>query len=375
MTISLREVKNQKELNAFITLPDILYKNEPNYIPALHKEEREALTPRLNSASEYCESQLWLAYKDDEIVGRVCAIINHRANQHWNEKVVRFGWFDFIEDIEVCRLLLDKVIEFGKEHQMQTIHGPMGFTDMDKECWVIEGFEHHQNLSTIFNPPYYVEFIKQLGYAIDCEWQQFKITIDPEIPDKITRVSNLVKEKYGLRILKVKRRKDILPYGKKFFLTLNQCYTKLYGFVPLSEKDIDIQVKKYFSFVNLGFVSFVIDANDDVVGFGLGLPDLSKALKKANGSLLPFGWIRALYAMNHFDTIDLLLTGVHPDWQKRGVLALFHEDMHRTAIKMGVKYAYTNPQIANLDAVKIWKGQYSQVDPTFRRAIFSKSIE
>lgn len=374
MDIVVKEVLTRKDLRAFIKFPDKLFKKEPLYIPALHGEEKEALTPSLNPAFQYCDVKMWLAYYGKEVVGRVCAIINNRGNERWNEKVVKFGWFDFVENIEVCKRLLEKVEEFGRQHGMSTIHGPMGFTDMDKECWVIKGFDCHQNLSTIFNPPYYIDYIEQLGYKIDCKWQQYCVDIQQGIPEQISRIANIVKEKYNLHVVKVKHRKEILPYGKKFFHTLNDAYKDLYGFVPLMEKEIDIQVKKYFSFVNLDLVSFVVNEQDDVVGFGIGLPDLSSALRRAKGHLFPFGWIPVLWSMSHYDKIDLLLTGVHPDWQKKGVHAIFHQHIHETALAHNLKYAYTNPQIVSNEAVKVWNNQYDQQEETITRAVFSKEI-
>lgn len=374
MNIEIKPVACRRELRCFVRFPDILFKDNPHYIPALHADERYTLTPGRNPAFRYCDAKLWLAYRDGVVVGRVCAIVNHRANELWNEACVRFGFFDFVEDFEVCQALMEQVVAFGRSHGLHKIQGPMGFTNMDRECWMTEGFDQRQNMSTIYNPPYYVEFVRRLGFSVECEWQQFRIPVSQAVPNKVSRVAKVVQEKYNLRVLSVKRRKDIVPYAKKFFQTLNLSYKDIFGFIPLSQEEIDIQVNKYFSFVNLDLVNFIVDEHDDVVGFGLGLPDLSLALQKAKGSLFPLGWLRVLHALKHYDKVDLLLTGVRPDWQKRGVHALFHQQLHETALRLGIKEAYTNPQIANFEAVKVWENQYGMVQKTIRRAVFCRTI-
>lgn len=374
MNTVIKEVVSRKDLKLFVRFPDELFQDNPNYVPALHSDEFGTLSKDKNPAFQYCDVKMWLAYQDERVVGRVCAIINHKANALWNTLDVRFGWLDAIDDYDVFQSLLRNVADFGRSYGMKRLIGPMGFTNMDKECWVTDGFDQHQNLSTIYNPPYYVDFIQRLGYEKECEWKQFKVPVDQPVPAKVTRLANVVREKYGLRVLKVKHRREILPYGKKFFQTLNQSYKDIFGFIPLSSEEIDIQVQKYFSFINLDLVCFIVDRQDDVIGFGIGLPDLSVALKKAKGSLLPFAWVRLLYALNHYDRVDLLLTGVRPDWQKRGVHALFHQVLHETAVKNGVKEMYTNPQIATFEAIKVWENQYESTICTIRRAVFYKNL-
>lgn len=371
-SIVISEVKSRRDLNRFIAFPNSLFKGVPTYVPPLNGDERALLTDK-NPSLEHCSLQMYMARKEGKIVGRVAAIINRTVNEHWNKKAVRFGWFDFIEDFEVCQALFNKVVEYGKSQGMTEIEGPFGFTDMDKECWVIEGFDARQNLSTLYNPEYYIKFIERLGCKEICRWQQYKMPASQPIPDKVQRINGLILERYNLKILRFKKRSEVYPYARKFFLTLNDSFKDLYDFVPLTEKEIDVYIKEYFPFVNLDFVNFVVDQDDNLVAFGLSIPSLTEAYQKANGRLFPFGWFYLLRALRKYDTIDLLLNGVHPDWQKRGVHSIYYAEMNRNTIKNKVQWAYTNPQIIGNEAEKIWGTTY-QTEPLMKRAVFGKQI-
>ncbi|MCR5066101.1 MAG: hypothetical protein K6A67_10110 [Bacteroidales bacterium] len=370
--IEIRKVNGRCDLNKFIAFPNKLFKDVPTYLPPLNRDERALLTDK-NPSLEHCDLQLYLALRDGKVVGRVAAIINHNVNEHWNKKAVRFGWFDFIEDFDVCKALFDKVVEFGKSKGMNEIEGPFGFTDMDKECWVIEGFDARQNLSTLYNPEYYIKFIERLDCKIKCRWQQYKMPASQPIPEKVARINELILQKYNLKMLRFKKRSEVYPYARKFFHTLNESFKDLYDFVPMTDKEIDVYIKEYFPFVNLDFVNFVVDKDDNLVAFGLSIPSLTEAYKKANGHLFPFGWFHLLRALHKYDTIDLLLNGVHPEWQKRGVHSIYYAEMNRNAIKNNVIWAYTNPQIIGNEAEKIWGTTY-QTEPLMKRAIFAKPI-
>ena len=370
--ITVRTVSSRSDLRKFIAFPNRLFKNVPSYIPALNMDER-GLLGKKNPSLAHAQRELYLAECDGKVVGRVAAIINHSVNEHWNKKAVRFGWFDFIEDYGVFTALLDKVAEYGRANGMNEIEGPFGFTDMDKECWAIDNFDARQNTSTLYNPEYYVRFIEKAGYEIKCCWQQYSMPANQPVPDKVGRLNKLIMDKYHLKLVKVKRRKDIMPYAWKFFHTLNDSFKDLYDFVPMTEEEINVYIKEYFPFVNLNFVQFVVDEDDNLVGFGISIPDLTQAYKKANGRLFPFGWYHILHALHHFDTIDLLLNGVHPDWQKRGVHSIYYSDMNEAAIKYGVHTAYTKPQIIGNEAVKIWETQY-HTTPLMQRAVFGKAL-
>ena len=370
--IQVREVKGRRELKKFIAFPNRLFADVPTYVPPLYGDEVKLLTSK-NPSWEHSSCALFLAYRGDTIVGRTAAIINHSVNRRWNKKAVRFGWFDCVEDFDVCRALVDAVASYGLAQGMDTIEGPLGFTDMDKECWMLDHFEERQNLSTLYNPPYYIDFVQRLGFEVCCRWQQYKMPASQPIPDKVARINQLILEKYDLRLLKFKKRKEIYPYAHKFFETLNQSFDGLFDFVPLTEKEIDVYIKEYFPFVNLEFANFVVDRDDNLVAFGLSIPSLTEAYRKANGHLFPFGWYHLLRALRKFDTIDLLLNGVHPDWQKRGVHSIYYAEMNRNAIRNNVRWAYTNPQIIGNEAVKVWDKQYD-AEPLMTRGVFSKPI-
>ena len=370
--IEIRTVSSRADLNRFIAFPNRLFKEVPSYIPPLNSDEKKLLTEK-NPSLDHCSRELFLAWKDGKVVGRVAAIINRTVNEHWNKKAVRFGWFDFIEDYDVFTALLDKVIEYGRRHGMTEIEGPFGFTDMDKECWVIDHFDARQNISTLYNPEYYVRFIERAGYEVRCKWQQYKMPANQPVPDKVARLNGLIMEKYHLRLVRFKSRKEVYPYARQFFHAINESFTDLYDFVPMTEKEIDAYIKEYIPFVNLNFVQFVVDENDKLVGFGLSIPDLNAAYKKANGRLFPFGWYHILKAFKKFDTIDLLLNGVLPEWQKRGVHSIYYCDMNEAAIRHDVHTAYTNPQIIGNEAVKIWETQYNTT-PLMQRAVFGKKL-
>lgn len=370
--LSIQVVNTSAQLRRFINFPNRLHRNAPTYIPPLFGDEKNLLTPK-NPSLKHCDLKLFLAFRGKKIVGRVAAIINRSVNERWNKKAVRFGWFDFVDDKEVSAALLAAVEDFGREHGLDEIEGPFGFTDMDKEGWAIDNFDARQNLSTLYNPEYYIRHIHDFGYKEKCYWQQNHMPASQPLPEKVERVNALIQEKYKLRHLKFNRRKELYPYARKFFHTLNDAFSELYDFVPLTDEEIEVYIKEYFPFANLDFISFVVDEKDDLVAFGISIPDLNKAYQKANGHLLPFGWFHLLRALHHFDTIDLLLNGVHPDWQRRGVHSIYYAEMNRQAIRHHVKDAYSNPQIIGNEAVKIWGNQY-QSTPHMTRAVFAKPI-
>lgn len=370
--ITIKEVSTRRELRRFIKFPNQLFRDVEAYVPPLMGDEIKLLTDK-NPSLEHSECRLWLAYRNGKVAGRVAGIVNKLVNEHWNKKAVRFGWFDFVEDIEVCKALLDKVIAFGKERGLDQIDGPLGFNDMDKECWVIDNFDGYQNSTTLYNPKYYVDFINQLGFTEVCRWQQYKMPASQPVPEKVAHINELILKKYNLRLVRFKKRKDIWPYAKQFFPLLNRAFSGLYDFVPLTDKEIQVYIKEYFPFVNLNFANFVVDENDRLIAFGLSIPTLAKAYKKANGRLFPFGWLHLLRALRRFDTIDLLLNGVDPDWQKRGVHSIYYAEMNNQAIDNHVHTAYTNPQIIGNEAEKLWQTTY-KVELLMQRAVFSKRI-
>jgi hypothetical protein len=354
--IDLLKVNTKKELRRFIAFQNQLYKGNKFWCPPMRLDEMNTLSRDKNPAFDFCDAEYWIAYRGNEMVGRIAGIINHKANERWNEKLVRFGWIDFIDDLEVSRNLIDTVREWGKSKGMHGIQGPLGFSDMDNEGMLIKGFDELATLASIYNYPYYIVHMEKLGFSKAVDWVQYEFEIPPTIPDKVDRLSQLVQEKYKLRLIKAKKAKELLPYAPKMFKTLNAAFSELYGYTALTAKQIDMYVKAYFGFVRPEFISFVVDEEDEVVGFGVSLPSLTKALQKCDGKLFPFGFIYLLQAMKKNDIIDMYINGVRPDYQSRGVNALYYNEMHRAYIKYGIKKAITNPQLEdNAKALTIWK--------------------
>ncbi|MEI7895448.1 MAG: hypothetical protein WCJ26_00325 [bacterium] len=354
--IELKQVGTKKELKRFIAFQNQLYKGNKFWCPPMRLDELNTLSRDKNPAFDFCEGEYWIAYRGKEMVGRIAGIINHKGNERWNEKLVRFGWIDFIDDLEVSRTLIEKVVEWGRSKGMTGIHGPLGFSDMDNEGMLIKGFEETATLASIYNFPYYVEHMEKLGFEKAADWVQYEFDIPPSIPDKVERLSVLVQEKYKLRIIKAKKSKELLPYAPKMFKTLNAAFSELYGYTALTQRQMDMYVKAYFGFIRPEFVTFVVDEQDDVVGFGVSMPSLTKALQKCDGKLFPFGFLYILRAIKKNDVIDMYLNGVRPDYHSKGVNALYYNEMHRAYIKAGIKKAITNPQLEdNAKALTIWK--------------------
>ncbi len=373
MSVQIQEVVTKKELNKFIQFPNRLYKGNPYYIPALNMDERKTFSTK-NPSREYCNLRLWLAYKDNKIVGRIAGIINTRANELFKQKKVRFGWFDTINDIEVCRALVNTVEQWGLENNLTEIHGPLGFTDMDKECLLVKGFDVLSSTSNWYNYEYYIELLEKTGFKSECEWIQYEIPASQPVPDKIERINELIKEKYKLKVPEFKSlKKEIMPYARKFFHALNASFEGLYGFVPLTEKEIDWYLKQYFPFLKPQFISLIIDEMDEIAGFGVSLPSLSRAYQKAKGRLFPFGWYHLLRALHKYDYIDLYMNGVRPEWQHKGIHSLYYAQMNKAYIKYNVQKALTNPQIDGNEAVKIWE-KYEGYKEVIRRRVYGKDI-
>jgi GNAT superfamily N-acetyltransferase len=354
--IELREVTTKKDLRKFIAFQNELYKNNPYWCPPLRMDEIKTLSRDKNPAFDFCEASYWIARQGGKTVGRIAGIINHKANERWNEKLVRFGWIDFYDDPLISEALINRVVEWGRSKGMNGIHGPLGFSDMDNEGMLVKGFEEQATLASIYNYPYYVTHMERLGFAKAADWVQYEFGIPPEIPDKVDRLSKLVLEKYHLRVLEAKKAKDLLPYASKMFATLNKAFDELYGFTKLSDRQVEMYIKAYFGFVQPQFVSFILDQQDEVVGFGVSMPSLTKALQKCRGKLFPLGWWYILRAMKKNDTIDMYLNGVRPDFHGKGINSLYYNEMHKAYIKYGITKAITNPQLEeNAKALTIWK--------------------
>ena len=362
MEIEIHKVSTRKELKKFIRFQLDLYKDNPYWCPPLIVDELNMLGKDKNPAFENCEAEYWLAYRDSKIVGRIAGIINNKANERWKENFVRFGWIDFIDDLEVSSKLIETVAEWGRSKRMTAIQGPLGFTDLDPEGMLIEGFEELSSLAAIYNYPYYPEHMVKLGFGKGVDWVHFDINVPPVIPDKVSRSAAIAKEKYHLRTVPAKKAKDFLPYTKKMFRMLNDAFEDLYGYSALNDRQIDLFIKQYFGFVRPEYVSLVIDDKDDVIAFGITIPDLTYALQKCKGRLFPFGFIHIYRALKKNDTIHMYLIGVRPDYQGKGPLALVYAELHKAYLQHGIVKATTHAQLEdNLKAISIWKNYDSRI--------------
>lgn len=347
-----------------------LYKGNPYHVPGLIEDELLTLDPTRNPAFQFCEAAYFLAYRDGKIVGRIAGIINHRANETWNQNNVRFGFVDFINDNEVVDALFNAVITWGKARGKEMIQGPMGFTDLDHEGMLIEGFDQIGTMATIYNYAYYPKQMERMGFVKDQDWKEYKITIPDAIPEKHQRIAEIVRTKYGLKTLKFKNQQEILPYAHRIFDTLNHAYSVLYGVSELSREQIDYYVKMYIPMLRYDFVTVIVREEDDlVVGFGITLPNLSRALQKAKGSLFPFGWVHLLKALKMKNSVvDLYLIGVIPEYQNKGVNALLFDDLIPVFLKNGVKYAESNPELETNAAVQMQWNYFERKHHKTRRS-------
>ena len=349
MAVQIKTVTTKKELKTFVRFANKLYKGNRYYVPSMPLDDLNTLDKNVNAAFEFCEAEYFLAYKDGKLAGRVAAIINNKANEAWNVNQVRFGWFDFIDDIEVSKALLDSVIAFGRSRGVDQIVGPLGFTDFDPEGMLVEGFDKLSTMALIYNHPYYPEHMKQLGYEKETGWVEYRLTLPDEVPERHAKVAEFVTERYGLKVVKkTKRQVNKEKYGQKIFQLINETYCHLYGFSILSERQIDQFVDTYLGVIDMDMLTFVEDRNGNLIAAGLTMPSIAKTLQKCNGELFPFGWYHLLKTMywKKPDTLEMLLIGVKPEWQSKGVNSLVFVDLLTRYKKMGFKYAETN---ANLE--------------------------
>ena len=376
MSIQIRKVSSKKELKTFVRFANRLYKGNKYYVPSMPMDDMNTFTPEKNGAFDFSEAELYLAYKGDEVVGRVAAIINHKANEAWKVKQVRFGWIDFIDDLEVSKALLDAVVAFGKARGMEQVVGPLGFTDFDPEGMLVEGFDRLSTMALIYNHPYYPEHMKKHGYTKETGWVEYRITIPEEMPENHIRFSEIVKERYGLKTRKLSRRQIRKEdYGRKLFKLISETYCVLYGYSLLSDKQIDQYVDLYLSLVDTDMLTFVEDKEGELIAAGISIPSLSEALQKCNGEIFPFGWWHLLKAMflKKPDTLDLLLIGVRPDYQSKGVNSLIFCDLFQNYKKMGFKYAETNANLeTNAKVQAMWHPFEKELHK--RRWVFGKEI-
>ncbi len=356
MSIVIKEVVSKRDLKKFISFVDKLYAGNKYWIPPLHSEEMNTLHKDKNPAFDFCDVKYWLAYKDGKIAGRIAGIIVTRYIEKWKNKYARFGWVDFINDNNVSKALFDTLETWAKEKEMQAVHGPLGFTDLDPEGMLIEGFDELGTIVTIYNYPYYPEHLERLGYKKDIDWVEFEVKVPDKLPEKIERIAAVVKKKNKLHILKANKSKDLLPYAKEIFHVINEAFEPLYGVVPLTEKQINKYIKQYFSMIRPDFVSLILDEQNKIAAFGITMPSLSKAFQKAKGKLFPFGLFHIMKALKKNDRVDLYLVAVRPDLQGKGVNSLLFNNLFNAYKSNNIIKAETNPELESNTKVQAqWK--------------------
>ena len=345
MSVEIRPVRTRSELRKFVNFPEKLYRRNPYYVPPLVFDQMDTLDPEKGAAQEFCDSRLWLAYKDGEIAGRVAAIVNHKANEQWDHREVRFGWYDFIEDFEVAAALMEKVYELGRAHRMDAVVGPLGFTDFDPEGMLIDGFDRISTMALIYNHPYYNDYLERMGFGKDADWIEYRVTIPEQMPERWERMSRIIEQRANVHLRqltrKAVRQED---YGHKVFKCINECYKDLYNFTVLPDHMAEKYLGFYLSILDLRYISLVENEQGDLIAFGITMPSIAKALQKSRGKLFPFGWWHLAKAMfvKHDDTAEMLLIGVHPDYRNSGVNSLVFMDIFRKFSAFGIKYAETN---------------------------------
>ncbi len=376
MSVTIKSVTTRRELKSFVRFANRLYKGNKYYVPSMPLDDLNTLDKNKNAAFEFCEAELYLAYKDGKLVGRVAAIVNHKANAAWNVEQVRFGWFDFIDDMEVSSALLDAVIKFGQARGMKQIVGPLGFTDFDPEGMLVEGFDRVSTMALIYNHPYYPEHMRKLGYYKETGWVEYRITLPDELPERHIKLAEVVEQRYNLKVRKLTKaqiKKE--NYGQKLFQLINETYCVLYGYSLLSPKQIDQYVSLYLTLVDMKMLTFIENQAGELIAAAISIPSLAEALQKCNGEIFPFGWWHLLKAMywKKPETLDLLLIGVRPDYQNHAVNSLLVVDLFQNYKRLGFKYAETNANLeTNVKIQAMWtpfeKEQHK------KRWVFGKEI-
>lgn len=373
--ITLKEMKSKKELKKFIKFPFGLYKNEPHWVPPIIKDELDSMDAGKNPVFKNAKARFFLAYKEGKAVGRVCAIVNDIEIKEQGKPKMRFGWFDTIDDVDVTKTLLNKVSEIGKEHQLEYMEGPVGFSNMEKAGLLVEGYEYLNTMITWYNFPYYKEHFESLGFEKASEWVEYEIKIDDAANQnpKIKKFADIIAKRYNLTPLQFRTSDDIRPYVDEMFGLLNKTYDKLETFVPIQQYQIDHYKETYLKFIHPDFIKCIKDSEGKLVGFAITMPSFSKALKKANGKLLPLGFRHLLKAKKKNHKASFYLIGIDPEYQNKGVTAIIFQMMQELFNKRGITDVETNPELEDNKAIQqLWKNYEHKLHKrrrTYRKAL------
>lgn len=370
MSVLIKEVKTKSDIKQFVNFQFELYKNNKFWVPPIKAAERKSLMPD-NPAFDFCDARFFLAYKNDKCVGRIGAIINKSYNEKVKQKFGRINRIEFIDDYEVSETLINTAIEWFREQKMEYVHGPLGFTNLDTQGLLIEGFDYLPSIASVYHLPYYKDHFEKFGFEKENDWVEFRLTITEEPFNKAKRGAEIVKKRFGVQVINFTSRAELKPYGTKMFEILNDAFQFLPYVSPLNDKMIKLYSNKYFSILNPRFIKIVIK-DDNPIGFFVGLPSLSKAMQKAKGSLFPFGFIHVLKALKKPETIDMLLTGVLQDFQNAGIAVILISELQNEMIKAGITTLETTGIFeTNQNVITNWKN-YEHIQHRRRRCYVKK---
>jgi len=377
MAISIRPVSGRAQLRQFVRFRIDLYRDSPYAVPPLYMDEMTTLDPKKNPAFEFCEAQCFMAFDGEKPVGRICAMVNHRANEIWKSSSGRFGFVDFVDDEAVSRALFSAAEDWVRSKGMHSIHGPLGFTDLDQEGMLVEGFDQMGTMATLYNHAYYPRHLERMGYVKDADWVEYRITIPPRVPERLRRIAEVVLKKQKLKIIKYSSQKQLIKDGwvQKLFELVNDSYGHLYGFTPLTQAQIDYYTKLYIPMLNLNYLVLVVNEAQELVCFGVTIPSLTAALRKAQGRLFPFGFLHLLKGLKGRNPgIDCLLVAVRRDYQNKGVNSLVFYDIIPHMERAGAVWAESNPELDTNAKVQSQWDDFEHVNHKRRRA-FVKSLD
>ena len=373
-TVTVRQVEGRRMLRSFVGFPDKLYRHTKEYIPPFYSDELEDWNPKKNPAFEYCDAKGFLAYKNGRIVGRIGAIVSHKANEKWGRRQLRFSCVDFIDDYEVSAALFAAVEDYARQMGCDEVHGPLGFTDLDREGMLVEGYDRRSMFITYYCKPYYIEHLTRLGYGKSVDWVENLLVVPEEgkFMEMMGKLSARSLERYGLHVANPKNKRELRGYVKQVFELVNIAYAELYGTVDLTDKQIERYANKFLPMIKPEFLCMVLDKDERLVAFGVVAPSMANAIKKCRGRLFPFGWMGVLKALRKNDTIDMFLVAVHPDYQSTGINSVLIEHIYRGCRKHGIKYAETGPTLeTNLKVQAQWK-MFSPFQHKRRRCFIKK---
>jgi GNAT superfamily N-acetyltransferase len=374
MAFTIRELHTRKELQQFVDFPHDLYAGNAYWVPSMRKSELDTLDWDVNPAFAYCAARYWLAEQNGKTVGRIAGIINRRHHEVWEQPYMRFGWLDVIDDPQVTRALIGCVEAWARAEGLTAVHGPLGFTNLDHNGVLVEGFSELATLAAGYNYPYYQTHVEAAGYHKDVDYVEYLMPMVAEMPERIVKLAEVVAKRYDLHFLEAKNKKELIPYARELFGLIGAEYKHLYGVVPLTEEQVEAYIQQYFGFISPKFVPIILDKDGKMAAFGVVLPSLSRAMQKAKGRLLPFGFVHIIRALRVNDRIDLMLIAISKEYQGKGVNAMLMDRMFKVFLEMGIQFVEANPELESNIAVQAqWK--HFERRQHRRRRIYIKNLE